>query len=123
MIDMKEIYNKHKEVISTILKVFLPLGAVYLIILLATPKPQIPLEYKHALDSLTRANAEIVAKQKQIDSAIAGYQAQINDLDYAIGNIQTKKTEVHNHYQVLGDKVGKFTPTQIDSFFKTRYNY
>ena len=120
---MKEIYFKNKEVILTVLKVLLSLGAVYLIILLATPKPQIPLDYKHALDSLTRANAEIVAKQKKIDSVIASYQAQIYELDYAIGNIQVKKTEIHNHYQVLGDKVGKFTPTQVDSFFKARYSY
>jgi hypothetical protein len=96
---------------------------MYLMIYMFTPKPELPLEYKHALDSLNRANAELVAKQKQIDSAISVYKNQIDSLDLAIGNIDTKKTEVHNHYQILGDKVGKYTPTQVDSFFKSRYNY
>ncbi len=99
------------------------LGLLYVLIWIFTFKPEIPLEYKHALDSLNRANAELVAKQKQIDSAIASYQSQIHDLDYAISNIQTKKTEIINHYQILGDKVGNYEPTQVDSFFKARYNY
>jgi hypothetical protein len=96
---------------------------MYLMIYVFTPKPQLPLEYKHALDSLNRANAELIIKQKQIDSAIASYQSQIHDLDYAISNIQTKKTEIHNHYQIINEKVGKYTPNQVDSFFKSRYNY
>ena len=117
---MQEYVNKYGK---TVLYIVSGLVAIYLMIYVFTPKPELPLEYKHALDSLNRANAELVTKQKQIDSTIASYQSQIYDLDYAIGNIQTKKTEVHNHYQVLGDKVGKFTPTQVDSFFKARYNY
>ncbi len=117
---MQEYVNKYGK---TVLYIIGGLIAMYLMIYVFTPKQEIPLEYKHALDSLNRANAELIAKQKQIDSVISSYQSQINDLDYAIGNIQTKKTEIHNHYQVLGDKVGKFTPTQVDSFFKARYNY
>jgi hypothetical protein len=96
---------------------------MYLMIYVFTPKSEIPLEYKHALDSLNRANAELIIKQKQIDSAIASYQSQIHDLDYAISNIQTKKTEIINHYQVLGGKVSNYEPSQVDSFFRSRYNY
>lgn len=117
---MQEYVNKYGK---TVLYIVGGIALLYALVWIFTFKPQIPLEYKHALDSLNRSNAELVAKQKQIDSVIASYQAQIHDLDYAIGNIQVKKTEIHNHYQVLGDKVGKFTPTQIDSFFKARYNY
>jgi len=96
---------------------------LYILIWIFTFKPEIPLEYKHALDSLNRANAELITKQKQLDSVIASYQSQIHDLDYAISNIQTKKTEIINHYQILGDKVSNYEPSQVDSFFKSRYNY
>jgi len=117
---MQEYVSKYGK---TALYVIGGLIVMYLMIYVFTPKPQLPLEYKHALDSLNRANAELVAKQKQIDSAIASYQSQIYDLDYAIGNIQTKKTEIINHYQVLGGKVSNYEPSQVDSFFRSRYNY
>jgi hypothetical protein len=117
---MQEYVNKYGKIA---LYVIGGLITMYLMIYVFTPKQEIPLEYKHALDSLNRANAELVAKQKQIDSAIVSYQKQIFDLDYAISNIQTKKTEIINHYQILGDKVGNYKPTQVDSFFKARYNY
>jgi len=122
-----ENYNIMQEFVSKYGKIALytigGLIIMYLMIYVFTPKSEIPLEYKHALDSLNRVNAELIAKQKQIDSAIASYQKQISDLDYTISNIQTKKTEINNYYQILGDKVGKYTPTQVDSFFKARYNY
>jgi len=122
-----ENYNTMQEYVSkygkTALYVAGGLILMYLMIYVFTPKSELPLEYKHALDSLNRANAELIAKQKQIDSAITSYQSQIHDLDYAISNIQTKKTEIHNHYQIINEKVGKYTPNQVDSFFKSRYNY
>jgi hypothetical protein len=117
---MQEYVSKYGK---TALYVVGGLIVMYLMIYVFTPKSELPLEYKHALDSLNRANAELIAKQKQIDSTIASYQKQIFDLDYAIGNIQTKKTEIHNHYQIINEKVGKYTPTQVDSFFRSRYNY
>jgi hypothetical protein len=117
---MRVLENKYGKIA---LYVIGGLIVMYLMIYVFTPKSEIPLEYKHALDSLNRANAELIIKQKQIDSAIASYQSQIHDLDYAISNIQTKKTEIINHYQVLGGKVSNYEPTQVDSFFKARYNY
>jgi len=117
---MQEYVSKYGK---TALYVVGGLILMYLMIYVFTPKPEIPLEYKHALDSLNRANAELIIKQKQIDSAIASYQSQIHDLDYAISNIQTKKTEIINHYQVLGGKVSNYEPSQVDSFFRSRYNY
>jgi hypothetical protein len=96
---------------------------MYLMIYVFTPKQELPLEYKHALDSLNRANADLIAKQKEIDSTISAYKNQIDSLDLAIENIDIKKTEIHNHYQILGDKASKYNTAQIDSFFKDRYNY
>jgi hypothetical protein len=112
-----------KKNYKIILYVLGSLGLLYVLIWIFTFKPELPLEYKHALDSLNRANAELIAKQKQIDSTISAYKNQIDSLDLAIGNIDIKKTEIHNHYQILGDKASKYNTVQIDSFFKARYNY
>ena len=122
-----ENYNTMQEYVSkygkTALYVVGGLILMYLMIYVFTPKSELPLEYKHALDSLNRANAELIAKQKQIDSTISAYKNQIDSLDLAIGNIDVKKTEIHNHYQILGDKANKYNTAQVDSFFKARYNY
>jgi len=117
---MQEYVNKYGKLV---LYTIGGLVAMYLMIYVFTPKQEIPLEYKHALDSLNRANTELIAKQKQIDSAISVYKGHMDSLDLAINGLDTKKTEIHNHYQILGDKVSKYNTAQIDSFFKARYNY
>jgi len=117
---MQEYVNKYGK---TALYTIGSLIVMYLMIYVFTPKPEIPLEYKHALDSLNRANADLVAKQKEIDALLGQYELQLHNIDSEIEILENRKAEIHNHYQVVGEKVDKFTPTQIDSFFKARYNY
>jgi hypothetical protein len=96
---------------------------MYLMIYVFTPKQEIPLEYKHALDSLNRTNANLIAKQKEIDEIIAKHELELHGLDDKIGNIKEKTTIIREYYHEISGKVGKYTPTQVDSFFKARYNY
>jgi hypothetical protein len=117
---MQEYVNKYGK---TLLYIVGGIALLYALIWIFTFKPQIPLEYKHALDSLNRANADLIAKQKQIDSTISVYKGHIDSLDLAINGLDTKKTEIHNHYGEMGKKASEYTPTQVDSFFKARYNY
>jgi hypothetical protein len=44
-------------------------------------------------------------------------------LDYAISNVKEKETVIKEYYHEVSDKVNNYTPTQVDSFFKARYNY
>ena len=115
--------KKNENGIKITFLIALVLFITYWMILLFTPKAQIPAEYKLELDILNKANADLAARQKQIDSIIAIYKFQIDSIDFAIRGLDIKKTEVNNYYQNLGVKVNKYTPTQIDSFFKLRYNY
>jgi hypothetical protein len=62
-------------------------------------------------------------KQNQIDSTIAVYGIKVNEVDFQIDNIKEKTTIVREYYHEVGQQAGKYTPTQIDSFFKVRYNY
>lgn len=109
----------YKAFFTVVVGLFVLYGVIYL----ATRKPQIPTEYKNALDSLAKENAALRDKQAQVDSAIASYQSQIFDIDYAIGNIKQKETVIKEYYHEVSNKVGEYTPTQVDSFFKARYNY
>jgi len=96
---------------------------MYYMILLLTPKPQMPTEDKAKIDALTQANIAIEKRQNTLDSLIGTYQTKIDSIDIELGNVKEKTTIIREYYHEVGQKVDKFTPSQIDSFFKTRYNY
>jgi hypothetical protein len=108
---------------KTVLYVIGGLIAMYLMIYVFTPKSELPLEYKHALDSLNRANADLIAKQKEIDEVIGKQQLELHGLDDKIGDVKEKTTIVREYYHEVSNKAAQYTPTQIDSFFKARYDY
>jgi hypothetical protein len=112
-----------KKYIKPVLFIGAGLFIIYWMIFLFTPKPQIPLEYKHALDSLNRVSIELAKKQKQSDSIINLYQIKVDEVDFKIKNIKEKTTIVREYYHEKTKEVNKYTPSQIDSFFKNRYNY
>jgi hypothetical protein len=117
---MQEYVSKYGK---TALYVVGGLIVMYLMIYVFTPKSELPLEYKHALDSLNRANADLIAKQKEIDGIIAKHELELNGLDDKIGDVKEKTTIVREYYHEVSNKAAQYTPTQIDSFFKARYDY
>lgn len=94
-------------------------GAIYLF----TPKPQMPVEYKAVIDSLTVANTEIEAKQLKIDSSIQVFETEVRLLDLQVDNIKEKTTIIREIYREKNAAASNYNTTQIDSFFKARYNY
>lgn len=99
------------------------LTVMYYMILLLTPKPQIPTEDKAKIDALTQANIAIEKRQDSLDNLIGIYQTKIDSIDTELGKVKEKTTIIREYYREVGQKVDKFTPSQIDSFFKIRYNY
>jgi len=96
---------------------------LYALLWVSTRKPQMPAEYKAVIDSLANANRALIIKQQQIDSTIKIYQTEIDQIDFQVDNIKEKTTIVREYYHEVGQQAGKYTPTQVDSFFKARYNY
>jgi hypothetical protein len=88
-----------------------------------TRQPKMPADIKATIDSLTNVNKQLIEHQKQIDSTIAIYETEINQIDNQVDNIKEKTTIVREYYHEVGQQAGKYTPTQVDSFFKARYNY
>jgi len=93
------------------------------IIWITTRKPEMPIEYKTAIDSLSRINKMLLDKQQKIDSTIKVYKTEIDQIDNRINNIKEKTTIVREYYHEINNRVIQYTPTQVDSFFKSRYNY
>ena len=127
---MLELLNKilswvkaNKQLLKYIGLGIIGLIVMYYMILLLTPKPQMPTEDKAKIDALTQANIAIEKRQNTLDSLIGTYQTKIDSIDIELGNVKEKTTIIREYYHEVGQKVDKFTPSQIDSFFKTRYNY
>lgn len=96
---------------------------LYGLIYVFTPKPQMPAEYKAIIDSLTVANKELEAKQLKIDSSIQVYETEVKAIDFQVDHIKEKTTIIREFYHEQSAAASTYTPTQIDSFFRNRYNY
>ena len=117
---MLELLNKYKKQIAYVI---VGLFLLYGIIWLATRKPQIPTDIKATIDSLTNVNKQLIEHQKQIDSTIHVYETEVKQVDYQIDNIKEKTTIIKEYYHEQSQQVNNYTPTELDSFFKARYNY
>jgi hypothetical protein len=111
---------------KTIGKLFIVIGGViflYLFILLVTSKQGMPADIKATIDSLTAVNKQLIEHQQQIDSTINAYEAEVDQIDFQVDNIKEKTTIIREYYHEVGQQAEQYTPTQVDSFFKARYNY
>ena len=84
---------------------------------------KIPAEYKTTIDSLTKANAALAEQQKQLDSNIQVYENKVDQVDFQIDHIKEKTTVVKEYYHEIIQQVDHYDATEIDLFFKSRYNY
>lgn len=96
---------------------------LYGLIYLFTRKDHIPADLKATIDSLTNANKALIEHQKQIDSTIKVYESQVHQVDTKIDGIKEKTTIIKEYYHEVSQATDKYTPSQVDSFFKARYGY
>ena len=123
-----EIYFPEFEKPSLVRPLLIVAGALlllFIIISIATKKEvQVENPYiKAQIDSLARANDSLKIKQAQLDSASAEYQVQIDNLDWKVQNVGEKKTIIREYYHDRVKEPASYSPKQVDSFFKKRYNY
>ena len=99
------------------------LFALYGFIFIVSLKPNMPAEIKATIDSLNNVNKQLIERQKQIDSTIAVYENEVKQVDFQIDNIKEKTTVIREYYHEVSQQTSQYNPTQVDSFFKARYNY
>jgi hypothetical protein len=115
--------TKPKSYIKEILIVILSLILVYGVIFLTTKKEHIPVEVQTKIDSLTKVNAVLVQKQQDIDSILKTFEFKIKQVDARVDNIKERTIIIRKYYHTQSQAASTYTPTQIDSFFRQRYNY
>lgn len=80
-------------------------------------------EYERAIDSLTTEVAKLDSVHVKQDSIIVVYKDSIVYLDNIIEVEKTKYATIKEKYSEMREQMTAYNPTQIDSFFKARYNY
>jgi hypothetical protein len=127
----EEIYfPEHKTKIEP-LTIFAVVGIVIVMILgmLAIrdgdKKPVSPKDefIQQTIDTAAKANVELQAKQATLDSIAHSIDDKLNLLDEKVSKVKNKETIIREYYHERISQPGKYTPQQVDSFFKDRYNY
>jgi hypothetical protein len=116
-------FKSYKDFFKYALYGAIGLFALYGFIFIVSLKPNMPAEIKAQIDSLNAVNKQLIERQKQIDSTIKVYEAEVEQVDFQIDNIKEKTTIIREYYHEVGQQASQYNPTQVDSFFKARYNY
>lgn len=119
----EQVAIKVKNYTKPILIFLISLVALYGAIYLFTKKEHAPVELQAAIDSLTKANAILIQRQKQLDSTIKAYDERVSRIDGQISGVKQRTTIIKEYYHDQIQAVGLYNLTQVDSFFKQRYNY
>jgi chromosome segregation ATPase len=80
-------------------------------------------EFKRELHRLDSISNQLESQQMSYDSLIITEQGKLEELEVKLGGIKDKTNQLNRMYKDLKDKADKYTPTQIDSFFRQRYKY
>lgn len=80
-------------------------------------------QLKVKTDSLNELTSHLTETQSKYDSAIDHSDKKIVALNAEIKALKSRVNYVKSYYKKLQSQSKSYTPTQIDSFFKQRYNY
>jgi hypothetical protein len=78
---------------------------------------------QQTIDTAAKANEGLQAKQATLDSIAHSIDEKLNILDGKLNKVKNKETIIREYYHDRISKPGTYTPQQVDSFFKDRYNY
>ena len=103
--------------------VILTIGVLYLIVYLATPKPEMSELDKYKLEQLDKNINLIIENQKKLDKQIEGYKNELSQIDSTISKVKNQKIIVKEYYKEQGEKITEMKPSEIDKLFHDRYKY
>jgi hypothetical protein len=115
---------------NTYLKYFLiGFGVVIGILILVnifTPKVVLTEDIKDLekkIEGLQANNLELIKKQIEMDSLAVEYQSRIEIIENRLVDVSTSRVIIQKIYTDKIKDAQDDTPSQVDSFFKSRYKY
>jgi hypothetical protein len=127
----EEVYFPKPKIKIDSLVIFGIIGVVIIIVLViisirgTDEKPVSPKDtfIQQTIDTAAKANLDLQAKQATLDSIAHSIDEKLNILDEKVSKVKNKETIIREYYHDRISQPGKYTPQQVDSFFKDRYNY
>jgi hypothetical protein len=118
-------YNIMQEFVGKLLPTIITVALTATVVWFITSSNQsnMPVDLKAKIDSLSQLDKQFAIQQRKLDSSIHVDEEYAKNLDTKIGSIKEKITIVREYYHEISQATSKYTPTQIDSFFKARYTY
>ena len=99
---------------------------IIIIVNILTPKvvlPQDTQDLQKKIEDLEANNLELIKKQIEFDSLTAQYDARIEDIENRLTDVGTSRVIIQKVYSEKITKSRTATPSDLDTFFKQRYNY
>jgi hypothetical protein len=111
--------------LKTPVYIILGLAAMYFLIRLATPKPTLRIDgdLVGKIENLTVQLEELKAQQATLYTTDSTLLIEIWALDDNITEIRKKTDQIGVKYNGAAAATGKYTPNQVDSFYRQRYKY
>jgi septal ring factor EnvC (AmiA/AmiB activator) len=112
-----------KKYWKTSIMVLLGVGLLYLVVYLATPKPQMSELDKYKLEQIDKHIEQLKKLQENLNDSLSVYEKKINEIDVKISHIKVERKEVNNYYTQKKEEIKNADKRQIDSLLRSRYNF
>jgi len=80
-------------------------------------------DFKNEINKLDSLSNQLNNQQKAYDSLLKSEQTKLQEIEGKLQQVKENEAKLNKKFNDLRDKVGKYTPTQVDSFFRQRYKY
>jgi hypothetical protein len=94
----------------------------YILITRKTNDSVVDLKYKTEIDSLNQAILKYQQHQLVLDKKISDKELVIKELDHEIDSAKQAIIQERKYYGEKIKNAGRYTPTELNSFFSERYN-
>ena len=111
--------NNFKYIITIIISIWL----IFNVVDMFTRTNGMSANDKERIKKLNEEIEVLIEGQKKLDHSINSYKEEINKIDSNISKIKVKKEVVNNFYGQKQKEIKDANTKQIDSMFRSRYNY
>ena len=96
---------------------------VLLNVIIPKPKTTDTSEFEKQIENLKNENLELLKKQAVLDSINLDYEERIQNIEDKLTDLGQSKVIIQKIYSDKIQKSKESTPSDLDTFFKKRYNY
>jgi hypothetical protein len=124
MSEVKEVKPSRKgDIVKVILAILAVLMGTYIFVDPGKSEFKFDSVATTKIDSLEKVNIILKEENVKLDSTLAAYKLMIYDLDFKLSNIIKERSKASEYYKDKMAIAAEYTPTEVDSFFMTRYEY